>query len=147
MKKYLYPPQILLVIIMLIILSWYFLPGYNLIAFPYNLSGILLLIFAIIISGKGNTKFHESETPHDFKKPLKLIKDGIFEKTRNPLYIGMICLVLGIAVISMNVFSILLSIIYFLILNFYFIPVEEKMLTEIFGHEYVEYRGNVRRWF
>lgn len=76
----------------------------------------------------------------------KLIFDGPYRFTRNPMYVGMVAILLGVGIFVGTLPFFLAVAIYFIILNRVFIPFEEQKLEGTFGAEYLEYKTRVRRW-
>jgi protein-S-isoprenylcysteine O-methyltransferase Ste14 len=146
MKKCLIPPVFVFTSMILIILFYFLLPQYNWILFPYNLFGILFAYAGFVISGKSRDLFNKYKTTLGFDKSTYLITEGVFSKTRNPMYIGMFLLLFGMSICFTNIFSILTSILFIAIVRLYFIPIEEKLLYEEYGIEYEMYKKNVKRW-
>ncbi len=75
-----------------------------------------------------------------------LITDGPYLFSRNPMYLGMILIMLGLALCVGTLPFYISSIVYFAIINFLFVPYEEKKLANSFGEEYLRYMSEVRRW-
>lgn len=75
-----------------------------------------------------------------------LVTRGPFRISRNPMYLGMILLLLGMAVWIGTLPFFLAALAHLLVLNFVFIPFEEKKLAHLFGGAYESYRHEVRRW-
>ena len=75
-----------------------------------------------------------------------LIADDIYRLTRNPMYLGIVLMLLGTALISGGLFFYLAALTFFLIINFVFCPYEEAKLIGLFGEEFARYRRCVRRW-
>ena len=75
-----------------------------------------------------------------------LVRDGPFRFSRNPMYVGVLVSLLGIAlwVGTVPMFVAVLAV--FATLNFLHIPREERMLRESFGEQYLSYSKEVRRW-
>jgi protein-S-isoprenylcysteine O-methyltransferase Ste14 len=99
-----------------------------------------------VIMGKSRDLFKKYETTLDFKKSTHLIQEGIFLKTRNPMYMGMFLLLLGLGVCFSNLFSMLTSFLFLIMMQILFIQKEEKLMLESFGERYLDYRKQVRRW-
>lgn len=81
---------------------------------------------------------------HDIKRQNKIIAKGPFAFSRNPIYLGLILVVLGYT-LSLRSYSIL----FVPIILFYFYRVilkEEKFLTKHFGIKYLEYKSKVPRF-
>lgn len=146
MKKLIIPPVFVLISLISEITLYIFLPKLNLITFPYNLSGIVITFLGFIIMGKSRDLFKKHETTLDIKESSSLIKEGIFLKTRNPMYCGMFLLLLGISICFRNLLSIMVPFLFLLSIQMIFIPKEEKMLLEKFGEDYLDYKKKVKRW-
>lgn len=75
-----------------------------------------------------------------------LITDGIYRLTRNPMCLGMIAMLLGVAAYFGSLPFYVAAIAYFLIIDRVFCAYEESKLAASFGREYEAYRSRVRRW-
>lgn len=147
-RKLLIPPVFVLVNIILIVVLFFVVPsGYEVVPFPYNFGGILISFGGFVIMGKAYDCFKRCKTTLAIQKSTHLINEGIFLKTRNPMYLGMFLLLLGAGICFINLFSLLTPFVFLLIVEFYTIPKEEKLMTEAFGEEYLNYKKRVRRWF
>jgi len=81
-----------------------------------------------------------------WKPTTAIIADGIYGISRNPIYLGMISIYLGVSCLF-NSFWFLPPIILVLITMHYgVIRREEKYLERKFGGEYLNYKNSVRRW-
>ena len=146
MRKILIPPSLVLLSLILIVLFFVLFPDCNRIPFPYNLIGLLFIFTGIQLSGKSRDFFKKYVTASDFSRPSYFINEGIYKKTRNPMYLGMFYLLPGIAVCFQNLFSMLVLVLFMMIMNVFLIPFEEKAMEDVFGDQYVEYKKSVRRW-
>jgi protein-S-isoprenylcysteine O-methyltransferase Ste14 len=77
---------------------------------------------------------------------MSLIIVGPYRFTRNPMYLGLVLILAGLALGVGTAPFYLSAIAYFMILNFIFCPYEERKLINSFGPEYIEYMTRVRRW-
>ena len=77
----------------------------------------------------------------------KLVTTGIYSKTRNPIYAGVIFMCTGILFASGNAFMYVLPIIYWFFLTELMKSTEEVLLKKRFGEEYAEYCRNTYRIF
>jgi protein-S-isoprenylcysteine O-methyltransferase Ste14 len=75
-----------------------------------------------------------------------LITDGVYRFTRNPMYLGMLTMLVGVAVFFGTLPFIVATVIYFAVIDRWFCRFEEEKLVAAFGHDYEEYRSGVRRW-
>lgn len=121
---------------------------------PSNFSGpvavglgavLILLGLTSAISAAG--LFRKADTGIvPFSEATALVTSGAFRFSRNPMYLGMVFVLLGTALIVGSVAGLLVAPIFMLIIQYRFIHDEEQMLREVFGEDYEDYCGRVRRW-
>jgi len=75
-----------------------------------------------------------------------LITGGIYRVTRNPMYLGMTMMLVGVAVWLGTVPFYAAAGVFFVIMNFAFCRFEEAKLHAAFGRAYEQYAAQVRRW-
>ncbi len=80
------------------------------------------------------------------EKTSHITKAGPYRFSRNPMYLGMVLIMLGLALYIGTVPFYLSALGYFAILRVVFIPFEEYKLAKAFGETYMQYRSQVRRW-
>jgi protein-S-isoprenylcysteine O-methyltransferase Ste14 len=146
MRKLIIPPVFVLISLILIVIFYFVSPEFNWIPFPANLIGIVVSFTGFVIMGKSRDLFNKHKTTLDIEKSSFLIQEGIFLKTRNPMYVGMFLLLLGLGICFMNLFSILIPFGFILILHFVFVLKEEKLMFDSFGQVYTNYKSKVKRW-
>ena len=77
-----------------------FFPLQQWIEYPFNLIGILFLGLGFYMVTNIGKRFNRVKTEiHTFKKPKKLVSDGLFQYTRNPIYLGFVTALFGIAIL------------------------------------------------
>lgn len=76
----------------------------------------------------------------------QLVCDGPFRFSRNPMYVGVVVFLVGLALWVGSWPFYLTAPVTFLFLNFFHIPREERLLRESFGERYLHYSKEVRRW-
>ena len=76
----------------------------------------------------------------------KLVKEGIFAHSRNPLYLGNIMIVIGLGIIANSIPFYFIGIPLFVFMYLAITRAEEKYLRDKFGAEYIEYCKNVNRF-
>lgn len=81
-----------------------------------------------------------------FDTPRNLVTDGLFAYSRNPMYLSMLLLVLGAALIVGHWAGLLMPLVFFIAANWWYIPFEENAAERAFGDPYRQYRARVRRW-
>ena len=112
-----------------------------------TLPAVVLFFGGYFISKSAMMRFVRRETPvrHN-EKPTALVTDGPFRYTRNPMYVGVEILLIGLALQAGSWPYLTLPAVMFFILNFIFIPWEERRMEELFKEEYLRYKQKVRRW-
>lgn len=109
--------------------------------------GVILLIIALFFLVKSLRQFFQSKNTVVTMKPASSLQtNGIYSITRNPMYVGLAVVYLGISCFIGNWWNIILFPLLLLIVQEYIIKREEKYLARRFGQEYVVYKTKVRRW-
>ncbi|MDN5217336.1 isoprenylcysteine carboxylmethyltransferase family protein [Fulvivirgaceae bacterium BMA12] len=140
------PPQLYKTFIGLMFLIFVFAEK-KVIHFPYNLSGLLFLITGSYMALSTKKMFKRTNTPiPPTAMPEKLHTKGIFKYTRNPMYLGIVMALLGVALLTGMLINMLFPVLYLVILDRFYIVQEEKNLADVFGLEYFKYKSSVRRW-
>ncbi len=134
----------------LLILSWlvdYLFPQFRLIYGKYRYIGILIFVLGLSITFSSLYLFKKNKTPiTPRQKPTFMVMEGPYKLTRNPMYLGVTIALFGAAIYFGNVLSFLSPLIFFSIMNHYFVPFEEKLMESLFGKKYIDYKKKVRRW-
>ena len=109
----------------------------------------LLLICGIIIIRSAFLSFKNHQTtinPLNLTKTSSIVNTGVFKYTRNPMYLGMVFILLSVA-LKFNIYGGLIVILIFFsfITKFQIIP-EEKAMEKLFGQEFKNYKKTTRRW-
>ena len=145
--KQIIPPMLFFICIGAMALLWAFAPWHELLAYPVNLFGIPLTLLGLGLAMRGSKVFEKVGTNiQTFEKPDVLITDGLFKISRNPMYLGFVLALLGIALVLGNLSSLLIVIAFFVITDRWYIAFEEDLMTKQFGDRYVEYSKRARRW-
>ncbi|GEM_PF-704062 len=139
-------PLIDITCLTLIILLPFLAPEYRFIPHPMNLSGFVIALTGLIVMAKTYALFRKHQTTLSQKTSSHLITEGMFSKTRNPMYLGKFLFYLGIGVFAANIFSVLTAFGYVVLIHFLVIPGEERLLYDNFGKHYLGYKKKVRRW-
>jgi protein-S-isoprenylcysteine O-methyltransferase Ste14 len=108
-----------------------------------------IILFAIgagfVISAR--REFAHYSQPTDPGLPTSnIVISGVFSISRNPLYLGGILILLGIAFISNVLWISIMLVPSIMVCHYGLIVPEEKYLTARFGEEYKEYAASVHRW-
>ena len=121
--------------------------------FPEHLRGIeravgwVVLLLAIALGAWATGLFvRAGTTPNPLRPTTALVIRGPYHFTRNPMYLGFAFMMGGIALITNNVWILLMTVPDVLATQVMQIDREERYLSEKFGAEYDAYRARVRRW-
>lgn len=140
------PPVYLLIAVIAIVLARYFklLQSFG---YPYTTIGIPIFLLGLLFGGSAFLTFRVKKTalnPND--KSSKLVVSGPFKLSRNPMYVGMFLMLLGISIFLGNLAGMLISMVFALVINQIVIPFEERDMEKTFGKQFIEYKSKVRRW-
>ncbi len=110
--------------------------------------GSILAITALPIVLPVLARFKKAETPFsNFRKPTTvLITDGPLKYSRNPSYVSLTLLYLGLGFAFNSGWVLGLSLPVLLIMDLWVVRREERHLEAKFGEEYLHYKSTVRRW-
>ena len=81
-----------------------------------------------------------------WKPAAKLVTAGIYRFSRNPIYLGMLLLYTGLALLLGNIWLLFLSVPLYLHILYAVIYKEEDYLTQTFSEDYLRYKSEVSRW-
>ena len=81
----------------------------------------------------------------DYEHKTKLVQGGAFSLSRNPIFVGMIVMLLGLFFVIPNVGTLIPFLIGVTLIGVQ-VRLEEEYLTKEHGDRYLQYRGRVRRW-
>ena len=139
-----FPPVILLASIILQLLLLFTFPVStdlsSLLGLIFLLAGVFLVFFSFRFMRKMETTFIPDGTPE------VLISSGPFKFSRNPIYLGMLTVLVGVAFLMSSLSAIIIAFVFGIIINFTWIAHEEKKLHELFSEDWENYSSKVRRW-
>ena len=114
---------------------------------PFSYLGAALMGLGLAVAGAAALRFgHYGTSVHPFHQPTALVTDGPYRFTRNPMYLGMVLALLGIAVWLGSLTPFVVIPVFASLIQRGFIRNEERRLSDAFGPPYAEYRRRVRRW-
>lgn len=110
---------------------------------------VVPLMVGGVISLLGVWEFRRKKTTVDPTQPQKasqLVNSGIFKYTRNPMYLGMLLVLLACLLKYFSVLGMLFVPLFVLYMTQFQIKPEENIIEGIFGQPYQDYKQAVRRW-
>jgi len=123
------------------------LPLTRILAYPWTLVGLLPVALGLIVSVHGSKLFEQlGTTIKPFQEPSRLVVEGAFRYSRNPMYLAMVAILAGVAIVLGSLSPWIVVISFPIVITRRFILAEEAMLSETFGGQYEAYRRTVRRW-
>ena len=112
-----------------------------------RITGVVLGVVSIGVLPPVLSRFRSAHTPFNVRKtPSALVTSGPFRVSRNPSYVGLTLLYVGIGLAASSVGMLVLAVVPVAVLNRWVIPLEEQRLSGEFGEAYERYCASVRRW-
>jgi protein-S-isoprenylcysteine O-methyltransferase Ste14 len=147
MTRRILPPVLFLALAILSVAAGLLLPIARWIAFPSSLIGVLPLVGGLAVAAAQNRRFARVGTNiMTFDDPDVLVSTGWFARSRNPMYLGFLVGLLGIALVVGTLTAMVGPVLFFLAADRWYIPFEEGRMLVVFGSAYEAYKGKVRRW-
>ncbi len=117
---------------------------------PWPISVAILvagvLAFMALAGGAVRRFRRAGTTENPFRPSTALVFEGPYRFTRNPMYLGMAAVYVGLAFVLGLMWALVFLAFVLLTVDRLVIAREERYLERKFGQEYVEYKGRVRRW-
>ncbi len=108
---------------------------------------VVLIALAGLLIAPTVMRFRKADTTFDVRKAATtLITDGPYRYSRNPGYLALTLLYLGLGVLLSSAWVCVLVVPTLLIINVAVVRKEEQHLESQFGEEYLRYKTAVRRW-
>ncbi len=147
MQSKLVPPVYFVILLFLAIILDNKMPVWDFIKPPYHYIGLIFMFMGSVTSIWSASlfkKYHTTIIPYE--KPDFMVISGPFLYSRNPMYLGMTLVLIGVATGLGSLISFSAPIVFFILMNNIFIPMEERNLEEVFGKSYLDYKQRVRCW-
>jgi protein-S-isoprenylcysteine O-methyltransferase Ste14 len=110
---------------------------------------VVLVVAGILVGGVAFSLFTRARTTVNPLKPHEssaLVTRGVYRWTRNPMYLGMLVVLLAWALFVANGLAFVGLPVFLLYIDRFQIGPEERVLRERFGAQFDDYCGRVRRW-
>ena len=103
-----------------------------------------ITVFATAVSSfkRQNTTVN----PISIEKASSLVVNGVFKYSRNPMYLGMLFILLGLTFKFNLIGGLLFTSIFMIFISIFQIKPEEAAMEKLFDQEWEDYIKNVRRW-
>lgn len=110
---------------------------------------LALVVFGIGVAMLGAVEFRRAKTTLNainLQRSSSLVVTGVYRYSRNPVYVGLVCLLVAWAVYLAAPVALLGPVLFVLFITRFQIIPEERALSTQFGPEYAQYKRKVRRW-
>lgn len=142
------PPLWLLVAMAAMAALHTFVPLATVVPEPWNQLGFVVIASAMVLLAASAWTFRRNGTGiRPFSDATTLVATGPYRFTRNPMYLGLGGVALGMALCLGTASPMVVPPLFWLLLDRRFVRREEAFLRERFGASYDAYCGTVRRWF
>jgi protein-S-isoprenylcysteine O-methyltransferase Ste14 len=146
MRKIL-PTTYLLISIVLMVALHFLIPLVQVIPVPWNILGIVPIVAGVALNLIADSAFRKVRTTvKPFEESSSLVTNGVFRLSRNPMYLGFVLILLGIAIVLGSLTAFAIIPVLAILMDRVFIQVEEGMLEVKFGQTWLEYKAKERRW-
>ncbi len=146
-KRIIYPPMWLVFGILVIFALNEFYPGARFTSLAGQLLGGVILVVGLAMLVVAGGLFKRAGTDLiPFRNVSALVTDGVYRFTRNPMYLGMALILLGVAVTVGAATALLIPPLFMAIIEWRYIRPEEALLQGLFPEEFPAYCQRVRRW-
>ena len=140
------PPTYLLIAIGVMVALHFLVPVVRWMPGPWNWLGTVLIVLGTALDVWADAIFKKVQTTvKPGETSTTLVTSGPFAFSRHPMYLGMVAMVLGVAVVLGSVTPLVVVPVFVWVLEV-FIRLEEKSMDATFGDAYGDYRRKVRRW-
>jgi protein-S-isoprenylcysteine O-methyltransferase Ste14 len=141
------PPTYLLLSIAAMVLLHFLIPVASIAPYPWNLLGILPLAMGVSLNLIADIAFKKDQTTvKPFEASTSLVVTGVFQISRHPMYLGMVLILLGIAILMGTLTPLVVVAVFGILMELVFVRTEERMLEEQFGATWLAYKTKVRKW-
>ena len=148
--KFVIPPPIILVCCLLLsYLLHQYLAVYSFESIYFRFVGLFFLAIGLSLDLSSLYYFIKHKTtinPINPEKTRRIVTSGSYRFSRNPMYLGLMFILLGFCFWLSEVSSFISVIVFYFCMTNYQIKKEEKILESLFGDEYLMYKNKVRRW-
>jgi len=143
------PPLIMLLIGLIMWLLSEMFPALTLVWLHSIVAATTIGLAGLVISLTAAVTFKRASTTLNPKHPAEtstLISSGAYRYSRNPMYLGVLLVLVGWAIYLGNLLSILCTLVFIAYITRFQIIPEELLLEEKFEVEFLSYKSRVRRW-
>lgn len=141
------PPTYFFGLLVLLVTLHFLFPLNKILFEHFTYFGLVFVFLGIVLNLWADSLFTKTKTmvkPNQL--PAVLLQKGPFAFSRHPMYLGMALILFGSAIFFGTISTFLPVLIFVLLMEKKFIPLEEKNLEKVFGKNFFEYKKKVRKW-
>ncbi len=127
--------------------QWEFRPAFFGVDLTRILGGLLIIVGAPgVVDSFARFALEGLGTPAPIAPPQKLVVTGLYRYVRNPIYIAVVAVILGQALLFGDGRLLWYGALLWLFFHVWVVMIEEPTLEQTFGAEFESFRTNVPRW-
>jgi protein-S-isoprenylcysteine O-methyltransferase Ste14 len=110
--------------------------------------GVLLILVGLpgLVDSFARFALQGLGTPAPIAPPQNLVVTGLYRYVRNPMYVAVVAVILGQAILFGDGRLMTYGVFMWLAFHAFVLTYEEPVLAQSFGAEYEDFRANVPRW-
>ena len=124
-------------------------PGAFWLDYPWRWAGPVIMVSAFLLDLDSLFIFRRNHTtinPLHPEQTSTLVTEGLYRFTRNPMYLGLLIVLTGWSIYLGNITALFVLPLFALVITYWQIVPEERVLEQKFGDHYLAYKRSVRRW-
>lgn len=146
-QRHVLPPHLFLAFILIMWGAHTVFPFFQVLPESARIFGILFVMDGLMsVLWARHVLKRQSTAIHSWSEPTALLTQGPYRVTRNPIYLGMTTMLIGVALVLRSVLVLPLPFFFAQIIQEKYIRFEEAALESRFGEAYRQYKDSVRRW-
>ena len=141
-----HPPLLAAALLLVTLLLHFMLPEEREVGW-YQVIGLIVVALGAGVCSFAAALFQARETTRKpWGEPTQFVVQPPYTWTRNPMYFGVVTMLLGFAIFFSSIAMLLAPAVFFAVIDRMVIPREEETMERHFGQDYVAYKDRVRRW-
>jgi len=141
-----HPPLLALALVLVTLALHFMLPEEHSVG-GYQVIGLIVVALGAGLSSFAAAIFTARDTTRKpWGEPTAFVAMPPYTWTRNPMYLGLVTLLLGLAIFFESIAMLLAPAVFFAVIDRMVIPREEETMERLFGQDYAAYKDRVRRW-
>jgi len=113
-----------------------------------RVAGVILIVIGAgaVVDSFARFALQGKGTPAPVAPPRKLVVTGLYRYVRNPMYVAVLAIIFGQAILFGDIGLAVYGALFWLACHLYVLLYEERQLKRTFGAQYDKFRTGVPRW-